>query len=163
MPHNAQRFLDFGTYLQIELAPQPDNRVTLASERDRFGQPLPSVRWKWDDLTRRSARRAQQILTALFSRSGVGTLNMPEDDPPPIPNPEGVNHHIGTTRMHVDPRHGVVDENCQVHGISNLFVTGSSVFPTGGYANPTLTIVAMAIRLADHVRKVMHSAARVRS
>jgi choline dehydrogenase-like flavoprotein len=58
-------------------------------------------------------------------------------------------HHMGTTRMHEDPRRGVVDANCRMHGLDNLFLAGSSVFPTGGYANPTLTIVAMSIRLAD--------------
>ena len=58
---------------------------------------------------------------------------------------------MGTTRMHVDPAQGVVDADCRVHGIENLFIAGSSVFPTGGYANPTLTIVALAVRLADHL------------
>jgi len=60
---------------------------------------------------------------------------------------------MGTTRMHVDPALGVVDENCRVHGTTNLYVAGSSVFPTGGANNPTLTIVALALRLADHVKK----------
>jgi len=59
---------------------------------------------------------------------------------------------MGTTRMSTDPKMGVVDANCKVHGISNLFVAGSSVFPTGGIANPTLTIIALAIRLADHLK-----------
>ncbi|MEH1848669.1 MAG: GMC family oxidoreductase [Nostoc sp.] len=63
-------------------------------------------------------------------------------------------HQIGATRMHVDPKQGVVDENCRVHGISNLYIAGSSVFPTAGSANPTLTIVALAIRLADHIKKI---------
>jgi choline dehydrogenase-like flavoprotein len=64
---------------------------------------------------------------------------------------------MGTTRMHIDPKQGVVDENCRVHGISNLFIAGSSIFPTGGYANPTLTIIALALRLADRVKQVMAS------
>jgi choline dehydrogenase-like flavoprotein len=64
----------------------------------------------------------------------------------------GGKHHMGTTRMHVDPKQGVVDPDCRVHGVGNLFIAGSSVFPTGGYANPTLTIVALAIRLADHLK-----------
>jgi choline dehydrogenase-like flavoprotein len=61
-------------------------------------------------------------------------------------------HYIGTTRMADDPRRGVVDADCRVHGILNLFVAGSSVFPTGGTANPTLTIVALALRLSDHLK-----------
>ena len=64
-------------------------------------------------------------------------------------------HNMGTTRMNENPRFGVVDANCKVHGISNLFVAGSSVFPTGGFANPTLTIIALAIRLADHLKDKM--------
>jgi choline dehydrogenase-like flavoprotein len=62
---------------------------------------------------------------------------------------------MGTTRMHDDPRHGVVDRHCRVHGVSNLYVAGSSTFPSVGYANPTLTIVALAIRLADHVKLLL--------
>jgi choline dehydrogenase-like flavoprotein len=62
---------------------------------------------------------------------------------------------MGTTRMHVDPKKGVVDQDCRVHGISNLFVAGSSVFPTSGSATPTITIVALALRLADHVKGSM--------
>jgi choline dehydrogenase-like flavoprotein len=59
---------------------------------------------------------------------------------------------MGTTRMHVDPKRGVVDPDCRVHGVANLYVAGSSVFPTSGYANPTFTIVALALRLADHLK-----------
>ena len=62
---------------------------------------------------------------------------------------------MGTTRMHDDPRHGVVDKNCKVHGLGNLYIAGSSVFSTGGYANPTLTIVALAVRLSDHLGEIM--------
>jgi choline dehydrogenase-like flavoprotein len=63
-------------------------------------------------------------------------------------------HRMGTTRMHADPRDGVVDADCRVHGVSNLFVAGSSVFPTSGTAGPTLTIVALALRLARHLRRL---------
>ena len=61
-------------------------------------------------------------------------------------------HHMGTTRMHEDPKQGVVDANCKVHGIANLFVAGGAVYPTGGAVNPTLTVVAMALRLSDHLK-----------
>ncbi len=65
-------------------------------------------------------------------------------------------HHMGTTRMSQDPRTGVVDKNCRVHEVRNLYIAGSSVFPTAGMANPTLTIVALAVRLADHIKRVLH-------
>ncbi len=64
-------------------------------------------------------------------------------------------HHMGSTRMHVDPKHGVVDADCKMHGVANLYIAGSSVFPTGGNANPTLTLVALAFRLCDHLKQVM--------
>jgi choline dehydrogenase-like flavoprotein len=63
-------------------------------------------------------------------------------------------HHMGTTRMSSDPRHGVVDENCRVHGVANLYVGGASVFPTGGGTNPTLTIVLLSLRLGKHLGKL---------
>jgi choline dehydrogenase-like flavoprotein len=157
LPGNARRFSQFATHLQIELPPNPDNRVTLSTERDRFGHPLAAVRWNWDALTRRSIQRTRQFFSDALARAGIGKLEMPEDDPPPFPHKEGTNHHIGTTRMHANPAEGVVDPDCRLHGMSNLFVTGSSVFPTGGYANPTLTIVALAIRLAEPVRRAMRS------
>ncbi len=70
--------------------------------------------------------------------------------------PSTSHHLLGTTRMHDDPRHGVVDRACRVHGSSSVYVAGSSVFTTGGFANPTLTVVALALRLADELRRVLH-------
>ena len=88
-----------------------------------------------------------------LQRAGIGRLHSAlgrESDPWPS-GLRGARHHMGTTRMHPDPRRGVVDANGRVHGIANLYVAGSSVFPTSGAANPTLTIVALALRLAEHV------------
>jgi choline dehydrogenase-like flavoprotein len=155
LPRPQRRFAEFVTHLQVELAPVPSNRVTLSDRLDRLGRPLAAIHWRWDDLSRRSAIATARILTESFARAGLGRLEMPDDDPPPLPNALGINHHIGTTRMHSDPGQGVVDPDCRVHGIANLFVAGSSVFPTGGYANPTLTILALAIRLADRIREEM--------
>ena len=64
-------------------------------------------------------------------------------------------HHMGTTRMHENPRLGVVDANCRVHGLGNLYVAGASVYPTGGAANPTLTLVAVSLRLSDHLKRTL--------
>ncbi len=80
--------------------------------------------------------------------SGAGRV---EVAPPLAPDPDA-HHHAGTTRMHPDPELGVVDADLRVHGMDNLFVTGASVFPTAGVANPTLTIVALTLRLAGHLR-----------
>jgi choline dehydrogenase-like flavoprotein len=105
-------------------------------------------------------RRTQQILATAFSQAGIGKLvgsdEATEGDALRNIFPTA-HHHMGTTRMHTDPRHGVVDENCRVHAMTNLFVSGTSVFPTGGYINPTLTAIALSVRLADHVKGVLQS------
>jgi choline dehydrogenase-like flavoprotein len=102
-----------------------------------------------------SAVRSQQILDAELRCAGLGRLLIGMHDASPPQGLHGGYHHMGTTRMHVNPKHGVIDANCRVHGLSNLFVAGPSVFPTGGYANPVLTVVALAVRLADHVKKCL--------
>jgi hypothetical protein len=140
-----------------EQVPNPDSRVTLAVERDALGQPRVQLNWQLSDIDFQSVIRTVQIMDEEWRRAGIGSLFFPLKDPVPPPNLHGGMHHMGTTRMHLDPHQGVVDANCRVHDMSNLFIAGSSVFPTGGYANPTLTIVALSIRLADHL-KAMSSA-----
>ena len=138
--------------VQVEQTPDPQNRVRLSAERDRFGQPRAEIALRLADgeiagaaRSLRSAagaiglegrRLARQL--RLLLQAGQGDYFW---------------HHMGTTRMHADRTRGVVDADCQVHDVSNLFVTGSSVFPTSGTAGPTLTIVAMALRLAHHLRQ----------
>ena len=150
------RFDGFHVEIQVEHAPDPANRVMLGEDRDPLGLPRAAIRWRWSDVDLASLRRVQAILAEECARAGVGRLELPPADAPPeVTAPGGIHHHMGTTRMHADERRGVVDADCRVHGVPNLFVAGSSVFPTGGYANPTLTIVAFAIRLADHLKALM--------
>jgi choline dehydrogenase-like flavoprotein len=136
-----------------EQRPNPHSRVTLSDRRDAFGQPLAKLSWRVSDDERASIRRTQELLDAAVRKAGVGHIErlLGDEDPPALVN--GGYHHMGTTRMHPDPRHGVVDADCRVHGIANLYLAGSSVFPTSGYANPTLTLVALAVRLADHLAR----------
>jgi choline dehydrogenase-like flavoprotein len=113
--------------------------------------------WRLGPTEKRSLLRSLKIIGAELGRAGLGRLQLTlagDDDTWPERLFDG-GHHMGTTRMHVNPQEGVVDKNCRVHGIANLYVAGSSVFPTGGHANPTLTIVALAVRLADHVKGIM--------
>jgi choline dehydrogenase-like flavoprotein len=140
-----------------EQAPNYDSRVQLSSERDRLGRNLVRLDWRLKDGDLRSLRRAHEILGTELCRAGVGQLHVQLDaaDAEWPARLTGGYHHMGTTRMHDDPRQGVVDANCLVHGTSNVYVAGSSVFTTAGYANPTLTIVALAIRLADHLRATL--------
>jgi choline dehydrogenase-like flavoprotein len=137
----------------LEQVPRPDNRVTLSDRTDRFGTPLPRLAWSIGDLERETIRRLHALLDEDLRRRGFGAVDSPllggETEPWGIT--DDASHHMGTTRMGDDPSTSVVDRDCRVHGVENLYVAGSSVFPTAGYANPTLTILALALRLADHL------------
>lgn len=140
--------------LHLEQAPNPDSRVLLGERRDRLGLPLVRLDWRLTDLDRQTVRTTTGLLGEEAARSGWGPFvsALPEDDGDAFPQPDWIWHHIGTTRMHHDPRQGVVDANCRVHGLGNLFVAGSSVFPTAGNHCPTLTLLALGLRLADHLK-----------
>jgi choline dehydrogenase-like flavoprotein len=137
--------------VQLEQKPDPQNRIRLSSESDRFGQARPELALRLGADERRRHARCLQIVGAELGLNGPRLARQLE-----LLLGGGrlgfFWHHMGATRMHSDPEHGVVDSDCRVHGVSNLFVAGSSVFPTGGTASPTLTIVALALRLAAHLR-----------
>jgi len=147
--------MSFELIHQCEQAPLPDNRVRLTTERDGLGVQLPVVDTRWSPVDLSSVSRLSSLLEAHFSSAGIGRLIQQHGDEPDLHNTGGIHHHLGTTRMHADPQRGVVDGECRVHGMSNLYVAGGSVFPTGGYANPNLTIVALGLRLGDHLRSSM--------
>jgi choline dehydrogenase-like flavoprotein len=138
-----------------EQLPNRDSRVMLCAEKDALGRNRIQLNWQVRPLDIRTIIRSQQILDEELRRAGLGHLDIQLKDPSAPPDLHGGWHHMGTTRMNLDPAKGVVDHNCRVHGISNLFIAGPSVFPTGGYANPVLTIVALSIRLADHIKATM--------
>jgi choline dehydrogenase-like flavoprotein len=138
-----------------EQTPNPDSRVSLTAERDPLGQQRVQLDWRLNAIDLRTITRAQEILDQALRRAGLGGLKI-ETRPDEIPRDiHGGWHHMGTTRMHPDPKQGVVDSNCRVHGTSNLFVAGASTFPTVGYANPVLTTVAVVLRLADHLKTLI--------
>lgn len=140
---------------QCEQTPNPASRITLNNERDALGLRRVDVDWQLTDLDVISIRQGLKTVGDAFAKVGLGRLNLSETirdaTPQSIPCNESW-HHLGTTRMSGDPRTGVVDRDCRVHGIANLYVAGGSVFPTTGIVNPTYTIVALAIRLADRIR-----------
>jgi choline dehydrogenase-like flavoprotein len=148
-----------------EQAPNPDSRALLDAERDALGMRRLKLDWRLTDFDRFSVHRSMELLGMELGAAGLGRLRIDLDgdehswaDPAvaaTINHPWGSFHHIGTTRMHDDPRQGVVDRNCRIHGVHNFYVAGSSVFPTSGYANPTLTIVALACRLGDHLKTTL--------
>ena len=139
----------------FEIAFRHDNRVTLSDARDRLGRPKVRIDWQVAESDIENMRRVTQLFDQAVRQAGVGHLEraFPDDSAAWRRTLEAGKHHMGTTRMHAASRHGVVDEHGRVHGTTNLFVTGSSVFPSGGYANPTLTIVALAARLGDHLKR----------
>jgi choline dehydrogenase-like flavoprotein len=143
--------------VQVETKPNPDSRITLAERRDALGMPLAIVDWRTTDTEAHTVEVFTRLLAEEFRRAGLGELEL---SGLPLPGDRRAlhdavlpgHHHLGATRMHPDPAHGVVDGNCQVHGLDNLHVASGSVFPSGGFSNPTLTIIALALRLADRLK-----------
>lgn len=142
---------------RIEQAPNPDSRVMLVQDRDQLGMQRIALDWRMSAVDRRNVRRSLELLGTEIGYAGVGRLKilLSEDDPNWPDDLNGGQHLIGTTRMSDDPKQGVVDRNCRIHQMSNLFVAGSSVFATSGGGTPTLTLVALALRLADHLKRMM--------
>lgn len=139
-----------------EQAPNPHSRVLLGDEQDALGMPLANLHWQLCELDKRSMRVFYELLGQEMGRLDIGRLQLLDwlfDDDHNWPAFLGGGfHHMGTTRMHDDPKQGVLDANSTVHGIENLHVAGSSTFTTAGAANPTLTLLALAIRLSDHLK-----------
>ena len=141
-----------------EQAPNPESRVVLSDERDALGCRRVELRWQLSDLDWHTARRGHELFAEGLARCGVrfhsrltdGEGGHVEAWPERL---RGARHHLGTTRMHPDPGRGVVAADGRVHGVGNLFVAGNSAFPRGR-RHPTFTIVALALRLADHLRRL---------
>lgn len=144
-------------HMVMEPIPNPDNRVTLTDKKDFLGQRKINVNWELSDTELANAYRIAEIGALEFARMGYGRGYAPifnnANKWPDFFRPG--KHHCGTTRMSDNPKTGVVDKQCRVFDVDNLYVAGSSVFPTIGHTNPTLNLVAMALRLADHLKKEM--------
>jgi choline dehydrogenase-like flavoprotein len=146
----------------MEMQPHPENRVQLSSRVDEFGVPLPRVSHRCTELDRRSLIALHERLATELPRAGLGRLRSDLAHAEPWPITQDASHHMGTTRMGVDPATSVVDAQGRVHSLANLYLAGSSVFPTSGSANPTFTIVALSIRLARHLRTELAGASGAR-
>ncbi|SEV93838.1 GMC family oxidoreductase [Luteibacter sp. 329MFSha] len=140
----------------FEQAPQRDSRVTLGDERDALGQRRVRVDWRLNELDRHTWHTTTLLTGARLAAACNGHFEPePWTQGAAPPGVHGTAHHMGTTRMADDPSRGVVDAQCKVHGVANLHIAGSSTFPTGGWAFPTFTIVALSLRLADHLRVLL--------
>ena len=139
-----------------EQAPNPDSRVTLSAEKDALGMPRARLDWRVTPLDKRSMRTFYQLLGREMGRTDTGRVQIKDwllsDDLTWPSFISGGWHHMGTTRMSADPKQGVVDANCKIHGLANLYIGGAAVYPTAGAVNPTLTLVALSLRLADHLK-----------
>jgi choline dehydrogenase-like flavoprotein len=147
----------FHLFYQTEHSPNRESRVVLHAERDALGMPRLETRVQFTEFDFATVLEMHRLLQARFTASGVGEFIYREEELRErlIEEARHFNsnaHHIGTTRMSDDPRHGVVDRHGRVHEVENLYVAGCSIFPTSGHANPTLTLVALALRLADHLK-----------
>jgi len=146
----------YDLYTRMEQSPNPSSRITLDTEKDALGLPRIVLNWQLTALEKTSIRKLYETIGQQAGAAGIGRVRMLEwlHDEHDASWPSSLGggwHHMGTTRMHDDPKQGVTDRNCKVHGMNNLYVAGSSCFTTGGAANPTLTLIALTLRLADHI------------
>jgi choline dehydrogenase-like flavoprotein len=155
-----RRLSDVNLDVAVEQQPSPESRITLSSQTDAFGTPLPRIDWRISKAERRAAIEIARAFDAALDRAGMPRPVL--EDWVRLARPEDVRfqtmaHPIGTTRMAESPDGGVVDRNGLVFGTANLYIAGSSVFPTASHANPTLTIVALALRLGEHLAAVLEA------
>ena len=151
VPSKSNLFsLDFHS----EQVPNPESRVILDHDTDALGMPRINVDWRYTRQDVETVRKAVALLADDFQRSSVGTFKIDSDtiEHEMIRYGAYGGHHIGAARMGDNTRTSVVDSNCRVHGIKNLYISSAAVFPTSSQANPTLTIVALALRLAAHLK-----------
>ncbi|MEJ2112513.1 MAG: GMC oxidoreductase, partial [Flavobacteriaceae bacterium] len=146
--------------IRIEQAPNPNSRVTLNNEKDELGVPRADLHWELTALDKYSVRRIFQIFAQQVGIANIGRVKFYEflRDETDDTFPDSTNggwHHMGTTRMSNNPKDGVVDSDCKVHGISNLFIAGSGCYVTSAASNPTLTLVALTLRLSDHLKSII--------
>ena len=157
---NLPPLAGFSMQCRSETAPNPASRVMLGEEKDALDVPRVKLDWQLTELDKRTLLKTFEVIGTEVGRAGLGRLQVMEWllDDDPFGGPESLAaagwHHMGTARMNDDPQQGVVDANCKIHGLANLYVAGSAVFPTSGTANPTLTLIAMTLRLSDHLKKI---------
>jgi choline dehydrogenase-like flavoprotein len=143
----------FSVLNHMEQIPRPESRLDLSERRDQFGVNQLRIDWRIDPLEKASLCRLHEVVRERLAAQGAGKLESQLDalaDDWPITQDSA--HHMGTTRMHLDPKRGVTDAHARVHSVRNLYISGNSVLPTSGHANPTLTVVALTIRLAEHLK-----------
>lgn len=140
--------------LMTEAAPIAENRIVLSDDLDALGMPKAVISWQKDKLLQRTFMKCSEYLKAYFASLDFGFLEVNKwiNEENWFDYIKDAKHHIGTTRMGNTEQEGVVDVNCKVFNVTNLYIAGSSVFPTSGHSNPTTTIIALAFRLVDYLK-----------
>jgi len=137
---------------RLEQAPNPNSRIVISDRKDALGSQIADLDWQLNEHDIDSFRRGQERLATEFAALGYGRAELEEITPDLVKSRvSGHYHHIGTTRMSEGPADGVVNSNCRLHNVGNLYVGGSSTFPTAGYSGPTMMIIGLSIRLADRI------------
>jgi choline dehydrogenase-like flavoprotein len=144
---------------QSEQEPAAENRIELGEETDALGIPRVNLYWRRTAMDLHTIRATARLFAEYLAETDVGRARLnqwllEDGGPETMPKTNHGRHHMGGTRMAHTPAEGIVDRNCKVFGQENLYIAGSSVFPTGGYCNPTLSIVQLALRLGDHLRSI---------
>ncbi len=153
-------YQSFGLFTRVEQLPIPTSRVVLSDQKDELGMPRADLHWAMSAIDKKTVFTINKLLGEQVGVAGIGRVKLADwladktDEQLPDFTSGGW-HHIGTTRMSSDPKTGVVDADCKIHGIANLYVAGASCYPTGGAVNPTLTAVALSLRLAEHLKGKM--------
>ncbi|GAB4455302.1 MAG: GMC family oxidoreductase [Armatimonadaceae bacterium] len=151
----------------VEQIPDPESRVTLSDQRDLLGLPRTRLHWRINEKEVQTIKAFVETVAAEWSRLEIAEMDISRvneharSETPIQKRMRDSYHHIGTTRMGTNPKVSVVDQDCRVHGYDNLYIAGSSVFPTGSFSNPTLTAIALAIRTADNIKSRLGSPAQV--
>ena len=155
-------FNAYQLFTRMEQAPNPNSRVTLDTEKDSLGVPRAQLNWELTPLEKNSLRMINTIIGEEVGRVSMGRVKvydyLQDEKDESWPSFTGGGwHHMGTTRMSEDPKQGVVNANCKIHNINNLYTAGASCYVTASAVNPTLTLIAMTIRLSDHLKERMRN------
>jgi choline dehydrogenase-like flavoprotein len=156
-------FKAYQLFTRMEQAPNPESRITIDTEKDALGMPRAKLHWQLTAVEKNSLRMISTIIGREAGRVSMGRVKMydylQDDKDESWPSFTGGGwHHMGTTRMSDDPAQGVVNSNCKIHNISNLYVAGASCYVTAGAVNPTLTLISLTIRLSDHLKQKIKNA-----
>lgn len=157
---HADELGGFEMQLMVEQSPERDNRITLSEEKDSYGIRKINIEWVLSETDKKRMWKSLGITANELSRLGLGRLKLLKEREDRIWGDQLSfgNHHMGTTRMSDSSKHGVVDKNLKVFGTENFYISGCSVFPTGGHVPPTLTLVALSVRLAEHLTEELKNA-----